>query len=916
MSARHTATRRVRAIAEAALARGMLAPQAAWDLACRWALGGASTAEQLYAGVLTEEQIEQLAPSFEHGDGDRITAERIDLTGADLDHTSSPAPRSGERADKIEVSPLELDESRYRMGEPLGVGGVGKVVRARDRVIGRTVALKTIKEDGAGPPEEIDRFVLEARITAQLEHPNIVPVYDIGTLPSGRPYYTMRVVKRQSLQDVLASDELHQQWPLARLIGAFVQISRALGYAHRRGMLHRDIKPENILLGDFGEVYLADWGNAKAARTVGSDAADPVQVADAVRGDQEPSGLSGTPGYIAPEQIRGDKARVDHRSDLFALGVVLYEILTGEHPFDAPTVLGVILATQTRAPRPPREIVPSCPLILEDLCLAMLAKDPALRPDSAERVAAEAESYLEGAKERTRRRDEAKRLCELAKVPVLRGQSLQREREQIEAEARHLLEDVKGYEPIDRKRPGWTLEDRAKELEREQAAAMAQAIELYTKSLAYDPELVAARAGLADLYWSRATEAAAERRPALQVYDEALVAEYDVGRYAAMLKADAMLSIESSAPGAVVMAYRYVEKDRVLIPTDQRYLGRTPLREVRLAPGSYLIVLRHPRFRDVRYPVLLARGDHHRADVNLYTDAEIGADFIYIPGGRFVAGGDVQAPSTLPRMEVDLPDFAIARFPVTFREYCAFLDALQVHDPEQARRRAPHDLRGSEGYAARLGADGKWEPRDVIIEGEARKMFPIEEGHLWNVPVPLVDWFDAVAYCRWRSEVAGAEIRLPLELEWEKAARGVDGRAHPWGDHFDPTFCLMRSSRPFLPQIEPVGTFAVDSSPYQVRDMAGGMREWMADVYGEQSWAETAAEDEPSSDLERGASPVRLIRSGNWVATEQYCRSAARSRFFALTRGTGLSFRVAKSLGKPRRTREERPHTALDDDDD
>jgi serine/threonine-protein kinase len=160
----------------------------------------------------------------------------------------------------------------------------------------------------------------------------------------------------------------------------------------------------------------------------------------------------------------------------------------------------------------------------------------------------------------------------------------------------------------------------------------------------------------------------------------------------------------------------------------------------------------------------------------------------------------------------------------------------------------------------------------------------------------LVDWFDAVAYCRWISERTGAAIRLPREVEWEKAARGTDGRVHPWGDHFDPTFCLMRASRPFLPQPEPIGTFYTDESPYGVRDMAGGMREWMGDIYGERAWEELIAEPEPTSAVERGSSTVRVIRSGCWVATAEYARAASRSRFFALTRGTGLGFRVARSL--------------------
>jgi serine/threonine-protein kinase len=903
VTSKRSASQQVRAIAAAALSRGLVTPEVLWDAASRWTLGACPSPRDLFENILDAASLDELM--LQCGDGETeaprkpstTTALAIGTTiagaAAALGKRGFPEPRG---SDLLYRDP---DEPRYLVTEELGSGGAGRVVMARDGIIGRTVALKTLKDDDAASPGVAERFIHEARVTAQLEHPNVVPVYDIGMLPGGQPYYTMRVVKRQSLQDVLASDELRQHWTLVRLVGAFVQISRALAYAHRRGLLHRDIKPENILLGDFGEVYLADWGNAKI---IGASTADgPLHFNGAApHGESEPSGLSGTPGYISPEQIRGDRARIDHRSDLFALGVVLYEILTGEHPFDAPTLLGVILATQTRTPRPPRELVPNCPLLLEDLCLAMLEKDPAVRPDSADRVVAEAEAFLEGAKERTRRREEARRLCELAKVPVGRSRTLGRERDQLVADARRMLQDIKGFEPIERKRPGWALEDRAAQVEREQAAAMAAAIDLYTKALGYDPELIDARSGLADLYWSRAIEAEQERRPALQVYYEALVAEYDVGRYAALLNADAAVSIDSGVPGVVVMAYRYAEHDRVLVPGEQRYIGRTPLRETRLPPGSYLLVLKHPRFREVRYSALLKRGQHLRAEINLYTEAEIGEGFVYIPGGAFIGGGDALAPSAIARTEVEVADFAISRFPVTFREYCAFLDHLQQIDPDLARRRSPHDSRGGEGSSVGLDECGRWRPLDVIIEGEARTMFPIEEGHLWNVPVTLVNWFDAVAYCRWRSEVEGMEIRLPTELEWEKAARGADGRTHPWGDHFDPTFCLMRSSRSFMPQVEPVGTFPIDASPYGARDMAGGMREWMGDVHGEHTWAQALAEPEPGTDIERAASPLRMIRSGNWMATAEYCRSAARSRFFALMRGTGIGFRVAHSL-RPKR---------------
>jgi len=889
-------TREARAIAVAAANRGFIAPHIVWDSACRWTLGGAGSPRELFVGVLSAEQLEEVAgPQSQNGrqlgatsNGDGEPDAHETLTAVDAQIAVKDMPQPG-----------ALQGPRYSFGDQLGAGGVGKVVTARDREIGRVVALKTLKLGADAQQAIAARFVSEARVTAQLEHPNIVPVYDLGTLPDGQPYYTMRVVKRQSLQDVLGNRELRRQWPLVRLVGAFVQVSRALAYAHKRGVLHRDIKPENILLGDFGEVYLADWGNAKVLSNV--DVSEPIRVdgkTEPVRPGRDaiPSGLSGTPGYIAPEQIKGDRNRIDHRADIFALGVVLYEMLTGDHPFDAPTVLTVILATQTREPKPPRSLVPTCPLVLEDLCMSMLAKDPAKRPESAERVAAEAEAFLEGAKEKARRREEARKLCELAKVPVERDRALQIERQRLVDEARRLLQDIKGHEPIDRKRPGWEIEDRAAAVEREQARTMAEAIDLYSKALGYDPELTEARAGLADLYWSRAAEAEQERRHATRVYYEALVSEYDVGKYAALLKADSALSFESNPTGAAILAYRYVEKDRVLVASEERYLGRTPLKEARLNPGSYLIVVKRAGFRDVRYPVLLKRGGHQQVEVNLFTDSEIGTEFIHVPAGSFIAGGDPDAYDPLPRTETVVADFAIARFPVTFREYCLFLDELQRTDPEAARRRAPHDTHGSEGYLARQGDDGRWEPSPNLIEGEARKLFPADAGHLWNVPVMLIDWFDAVAYCRWRSDRERIELRLPLELEWEKAARGTDGRFHPWGDHFDPTFCLMRFSRPFRWQPEPVGTFPTDTSPYGVHDMAGGMREWMADIHGERSWEETSVEPEPLGDAGRDSPSWRVYRSGNWAAEAKRCRSASRTRFPALTRDSALSFRLAKPL--------------------
>lgn len=890
--------RNAREVALEALARGLMSPEEFWQLA-QTAVEPDAPPERALETVLPKERVVALTreavvtmQAFPQVAAP-IASERATVPGDEADPPVSVELGTGPSRREISLLPGRFEGPRYSTVEPLGRGGMGKVVAALDREIGRIVALKTMQKPDPDRPM-IRRFLQEARITAQLEHPNIVPVYDLGALDDGQPFYTMRVVKKQSLGDVLDRPQLREQWPMVRLLGAFVQVCRALAYAHARGVLHGDIKPDNILLGDFGEVYLADWGLAKLHR-------DSV-VRQHLRGSQPPpafgSPTGGTPGYLAPEVALGLWSEVDQRSDLFALGVILYEILTGKHPFGFASDAHAMVQAYEKGATPPRQLTPSCPLLLEDLCLSLMARAPGERPKSADLVAERVEEFLEGAKERERRREEARRLCEQAAEPVRRYQELEAERRQLAGVARAVAKEIAAWEPVERKRAAWRIEDRIAEADREGALALAQAIELYTKALGYDSECQPAHQGLAELYWSRAISAEAERRPAAQIYYEALVLEHDTGHFGALLRADARLSLSSNPPGAQVFAQRYTEQDRVLTPGAERFLGRTPLSDVRLDPGSYLIVLKAPGYRDVRYPVALGRGSRHDGRITLYRDDELGPGFIYVPGATVTLGGDPDAIDPIPRQDVFVGDFAIAEFPVTVREYCEFLDELTERELGLAQKRAPHDVRGSEGMAVRRGTTGAWEPLPDIIEGEARKLFPPEEGHLWRLPVHLIDWFDARAYCRWLSARLGAPIRLPSEVEWEKAARGADGRFFPWGDHFDATFCKMRDSRPFMQQPEPIGTFERDVSPYGVRDLAGGMREWVGDIFGEKTAAELDAEPEPDSSTGRGESGFRMVRSGLWSGDASWTRAASRGGLYGLTRGMGLGFRVVKELSR------------------
>ena len=169
-------------------------------------------------------------------------------------------------------------------------------------------------------------------------------------------------------------------------------------------MIHRDLKPENILLGDYGEVYVADWGIAKLLGHTEIDVAPASGVMDTAMAGTLAGTMMGTIGYAPPEQLGGELDTIGPGSDLFALGVILYEMLTHERPFDGPTTQARLYATLMKEPVPPRVHVRGCPIVLEELCMKLLAKKPEDRPASAEALADEVDAYLEGAKEKARRR--------------------------------------------------------------------------------------------------------------------------------------------------------------------------------------------------------------------------------------------------------------------------------------------------------------------------------------------------------------------------------------------------------------------------------------------------------------------------------------------------------------------------------
>ncbi|MEC7984752.1 MAG: SUMF1/EgtB/PvdO family nonheme iron enzyme [Myxococcota bacterium] len=829
---------------------------------------------------------------------------------------------------------------RYLDCGHLGQGGMAEVRRVQDPELNRRLAMKIIDKKLAVQGDALTRFINEAQTLSQLQHPNIIPVHEIGQLRDGRYYFTMKEVKGLTLADVIADFhhennlEKSQDWSLRKLMSVFSKICSAIAFAHSKGVIHRDLKPENILIDSFDQVLVVDWGIAKIlGATSMTEPDDTVVVSQADAYKTQMGSIAGTPSYMAPEQARGEVDKIDQRTDIYALGTILYEILSGRSPYQGSSqqqILNKVLVgppvsvyhTIKQAQRLTETIeldwfdegveaspsveewtdtVLELPSELVTCCEKAMQRNRDLRFQRVAELKKSIDDWIDG----VQKREQALQIVDGAAEDTKKRLSLLDQAAKLLAQASVQLKDTPTWSSEEEMRPIWERQDRAKAFQREAAMLRVRVEQQLHSALTHKADLEEAHEHLVEFYMALHKEAEAagkekEREKArirMEFHLEALHPANETREHAeAYLKGSGTISLITEQSGANVYISKFHRSNRRLVLGEEWLLGQTPLDKAAIEMGSYCIRIQKDGFEDVRYPVYIERQGHWGCEdpdgiphpIHLPARGSLGADDCYVAAGYFQCGNDPGIQVQLPAGRVWVDAFVVRRFPVTNREILEQLNDLAARGLEDRLKSAiprPRSASGEYGHTCfERRKDGRFQ------------LSADENGHVpeLDFPVVMISWPQAVEYTRWLSEKTGQRWRLLHELEWEKAGRGVDGRAFPWGDFFNPTWCCMEMSQENK-CIRSVDQYPQDVSVYGVRGLAGNVFDWTVSTFDVAQTLPVDGRCRPTIP-ENTDGKLMTFRGGSWHSLKMFSHLAFRWGWEDFQTWSMHGFRVGRSI--------------------
>ena len=712
---------------------------------------------------------------------------------------------------------------RYEIVEPLGQGGMAVVYKAYDRRLDRMVAIKLIRI-AAIPPEQVAgmmrRFEREAKAAAKLDHANIIKVHDFGEY-NGAPYLVMQYLPGGTLKQ-----KTGKPMPYQEAACLLLPIAKALAYAHHEGIVHRDVKPANILLDEEGIPLLSDFGIARM-----------LEQAEATQLTGTGAGI-GTPEYMPPEQWMGNPVP---QSDIYALGVVLYELITGRKPFTADTPAAVLIKHINEPLPRPRLFVPNLPEEVEYVLYKALAKQPEERFSSMGEFALALEMMKNG------------------KIDSLHH--LQPQRESIQPSYQK-KETITVYPVASKASANQPLPSERRNRDGQSWLWLLAGLGGLTAVAVAIIALV--------LVWQ-----AIENKNTVNTQTAvAVIAE----RYRQQTQT-AAANKESTHPlPNQTQSYTLTFTPVPSLTTPPLF---TPTFTQSVTPPPTSTHTPSPTATRTPAPILTSTNAPEPGETMVS-----GIDkmvLVYVPAGKFEMGTSKEDIET---MLAEHPEWKGERFTDEQPQHRVYLDGFWIDQTEVTNAMFMTFIKDT-GYqtdAEKAGWSWIFEPESASwkeMDG-ADWRHPLGPGSsldgLMNHPVTHISWYDAANYCKW------AGRRLPTEAEWEKSARGTDGRTYPWGNQ-SPNGRLLNFADINLKVdwadinaddgysfTAPVGNYRDGSSPYGVLDMSGNVWEWVADWYDKDYYINS-----PSSNPQGGQpGDYRVLKGGSWYGDIRYIRSAYR----------------------------------------